>query len=79
MGYSPRGRKESDTTEQLHFHFSFKYTQLVGGGDTGLVCVLIMNSWSMLSILYLETLVCTHFTGGETEIQVVEPLTKLSV
>ena len=21
MGYSPRGRKESDTTEQLHFHF----------------------------------------------------------
>ena len=20
--YSPRGRKESDTTEQLHFHFS---------------------------------------------------------
>ena len=21
MGYSPRGRKESDTTERLHFHF----------------------------------------------------------
>ena len=21
MGYSPRGRKELDTTEQLHFHF----------------------------------------------------------
>ena len=21
-GYSPRGRKESDTTERLHFHFS---------------------------------------------------------
>ena len=21
MGYSPRGRKESDTTEQRHFHF----------------------------------------------------------
>ena len=21
MGYSPRGRKESDTTEGLHFHF----------------------------------------------------------
>ena len=21
VGYSPRGRKESDTTEQLHFHF----------------------------------------------------------
>ena len=23
MGYSPRGRKESDTTEQLNFHFHF--------------------------------------------------------
>ena len=22
MGYSPCGRKESDMTEQLHFHFS---------------------------------------------------------
>ena len=21
MGYSPRGRKESDTTKRLHFHF----------------------------------------------------------
>ena len=21
MGYSPQGRKESDTTEQLHFHY----------------------------------------------------------
>ena len=21
MAYSPRGRKESDTTERLHFHF----------------------------------------------------------
>ena len=23
MGYSPWGRKESDTTERLHFHFHF--------------------------------------------------------
>ena len=23
MGYSPWGHKESDTTEQLHFHFNF--------------------------------------------------------
>ena len=22
VGYSPRGRKESDTTKQLHFHFN---------------------------------------------------------
>ena len=27
VGYSPRGHKESDTTEQLHFHlfYIFKY------------------------------------------------------
>ena len=25
MGYSPRGRKEPDTTERLHFHFIDKY------------------------------------------------------
>ena len=25
MGYSPRGCKESDMTEQLHFHFHFLY------------------------------------------------------
>ena len=24
MGYSPWGRKESDATEQLHFHFTFR-------------------------------------------------------
>ena len=28
MGYSPWGRKESDTTEQLHFHFSIFYPTL---------------------------------------------------
>ena len=26
MGYSPWGCKESDTTEQLHFHFSFGFS-----------------------------------------------------
>ena len=25
MGYSPRGHKESDTTERLHFHFRFNF------------------------------------------------------
>ena len=29
MGYSPRGPKELDRTEQLHFHFHFQGT---GGG-----------------------------------------------
>ena len=27
MGYSPQGRKESDMTERLHFHFHFLYNQ----------------------------------------------------
>ena len=26
MGYSPWGHKESDTTERLHFHFHFLFT-----------------------------------------------------
>ena len=25
IGYSPWGRKESDTTERLHFHFHFQF------------------------------------------------------
>ena len=29
VGYSPRGRKESDSTERLHFHFGFP-----GGSDS---------------------------------------------
>ena len=35
MGYSPQGRKESDTTERLHFHFHFwtKVTDLMGLGS----------------------------------------------
>ena len=32
MGYSPWGRKESDTTERLHFHFSLS---CIGEGNGG--------------------------------------------
>ena len=28
VGYSPWGRKESDTTERLHFHFHFGYYKI---------------------------------------------------
>ena len=38
MGYIPRGRKESDTTEQLHFHFpsgSEVKNSPVNAGDAG--------------------------------------------
>ena len=30
IGYSAWGRKESDTTERLHFHFSFTYMNIHG-------------------------------------------------
>ena len=33
VGYSPWGRKESDTTKQLHFHFSFMYNIGFFGGS----------------------------------------------
>ena len=32
VGYSPWGRKESDTTEQLHFHFHFPFPSWSSGG-----------------------------------------------
>ena len=28
VGYSPRGCKESDTTEQLHFHFLYLFNEV---------------------------------------------------
>ena len=33
MGYSPRGRKESDMTERLHFHFHAKMLPFPGGAE----------------------------------------------
>ena len=36
VGYSPRGRKESDTTERFHFHFtSLQYPCLENSMDRG--------------------------------------------
>ena len=29
MGYSPRGHKKSDTTEQLNFHFHFQSSLII--------------------------------------------------
>ena len=37
MGYSPRGHKESDATEQLHFHF------LIPRGWASLIAQLVKN------------------------------------
>ena len=39
MGCSPRGREESDTTEQLHFHFSLSCTGEGNGNPLQCSCL----------------------------------------
>ena len=41
VGCSPWGRKESDMTEQLHFHFSLSCTE--GGNGNPLQCSCLEN------------------------------------
>ena len=41
VGYSPRGHKESDMTEQLHFHFSL--TCIGEGNGNSLQCSCLEN------------------------------------
>ena len=40
VGYSPQGRKESDMTERLHFHFSLSLSKLIYGFNTILIKIL---------------------------------------
>ena len=39
VGYSPRGREESDTTERLHFHFSLSCTGEGNGNPLQCSCL----------------------------------------
>ena len=39
-GYNPWGRKESDMTERLHFHFSLSLSKLIYGFNTILIKIL---------------------------------------
>ena len=39
VGYSPRGREDSDTTERLHFHFSFSCTGEGNGNPLQCSCL----------------------------------------
>ena len=39
VGYSPWSREESDTTEQLHFHFSLSYTGEGNGSPLQCSCL----------------------------------------
>ena len=46
VGYSPWGRKESDTTEQLHFHFY----QVTAEFILAIKFMIMCNSWQALCI-----------------------------
>ena len=52
VGYSPRGRKESDTTEQLHFPLSFPNVKspgsFMGTPHPPPPSILIRRTWKML-------------------------------
>ena len=47
-GYSPWGRKESDTTERLHFHFSLSLTPTI----CQKLCQLLCTKFLVYIILY---------------------------
>ena len=50
VGYSPRGRKESDTTEQLHFPLSTEGTTLrVNSNVHSGLCVIVISQCSFTS------------------------------
>ena len=53
VGYSPRGHKESDTTERLHFHFQCQMQHLVEY-QTVTVEGFIGNMRSAYSLLYRQ-------------------------
>ena len=48
VGYSPWGRKESDTTEQLHFHFSLSCTGEGNGNPLQCSCLENPRDWGAL-------------------------------
>ena len=65
MGQSPRGRKESDRTEQLHFHFHLpQYSDL----EKSVVCIVhgVAKSRMRLSDFHLD-IIClfiVHRSAG---------------
>ena len=68
VGCSPWGRKESDTTERLHFHFHVitvsqfspsvvpqSCPTLCGPVDCSMASLSITNSWSLLKLMSVES------------------------
>ena len=63
VGYSPRGRKESDTTERLHFHFHY-------------ILSLKILDIKVLTIVRHE---CLHFTPwGKFNMLIIREATKIN-
>jgi len=51
-GYTPWGLKESDTTEQLHFHFHFLFYR--GGNCEPPPCLLVSSIWSLRKMSFSQ-------------------------
>ena len=67
VGYSPWGRKESDTTERLHFHFSKLLIQFPVDGWS---CVpSLLFTWAQTLVEVMKTMVTSfkrsHTYGGD--------------
>ena len=65
MGYSPRGRKESDMTERLHTHFNSHLNMATGKtialtiwNFVGEVISLLLNMLSRLVVIFLPRRRC---------------------
>ena len=57
MGYSPWGRKESDTTERLHLHFTFSncYIEIIRNIFKSLYNVINSSIWRLIYTNCLDT------------------------
>ena len=57
MGYSPCGRKESDTTERLHLHFTFSncYIEIIRNIFKSLYNVINSSIWRLIYTNCLDT------------------------
>ena len=59
IGYSPWGRKESDTTEWLHFHFHFQWMNKFWRSDVNIV-TLVYNTALYKLKLHRVDINCFH-------------------
>ena len=73
VGYSPQGLKESDMSEQLHFHFS-SHSRRIGAGCLWF-CLFLDHSYSLSSYSHLD-FVCLIFSRESSRTE-SEPFLKI--